>query len=253
MSRAMMPRALPSTMMSSSISWRVYVVDRAGRDLALERLVGADQQLLAGLAAGVEGARDLHAAEGAVVEQAAVLAGERDALRDALVDDVGADLGQAVDVRLARAVVAALDRVVEEAVDGVAVLLVVLRGVDAALGGDRVRAARGVLVAEGLHVVAGLAERGGGRGAGQAGADDDDVELAAVGRVDQAGLELAVRPALGDRAGRAPWCRRAARRACSSRRRRRSRRRGAAGARPRLRDGVGHVHVVAHERGPLTW
>ena len=60
----------------------------AGGDLALEGLVGADQQLLAGLAAGVEGAGDLHAAEGAVVEQAAVLAGERDALRDALVDDV---------------------------------------------------------------------------------------------------------------------------------------------------------------------
>ena len=88
----------------------------AGRHLALERLVGADEQLLAGLAAGVERPGDLDAAEGAVVEQAAVLAGERDALRDALVDDVGADLGEAVDVRLARAVVAALDGVVEEAV-----------------------------------------------------------------------------------------------------------------------------------------
>ena len=73
----------------------------AGGDLPLERLVGADQQLLAGLAAGVERARDLDAAEGAVVEQAAVLAGERDALRDALVDDVHADLGQPVDVGLA--------------------------------------------------------------------------------------------------------------------------------------------------------
>ena len=97
------------------------MLDGAGGDLALERLVGADQQLLAGLAAGVEGAGDLHAAERAVVEQAAVLAGERDALRDALVDDVGADLGQPVDVRLARAVVAALDGVVEEPVDRVAV------------------------------------------------------------------------------------------------------------------------------------
>jgi hypothetical protein len=58
-------------------------------DLPLEGLVGAEQELLARLAAGVERARDLRAAEGAVVEQAAVLAGERDALRDALVDDVG--------------------------------------------------------------------------------------------------------------------------------------------------------------------
>ena len=126
----------------------------AGRDLPLQRLVGADQQLLAGLAAGVERAGDLHATEGAVVEQAAVLAGERDALGDALVDDAQADLGQAVDVRLARAVVAALDRVVEQPLDRVAVALVVLGGVDAALRGDRVGAARGVLVAEGLHHVA---------------------------------------------------------------------------------------------------
>ena len=173
---------------------------RAGGDLALEGLVGADQQLLAGLAAGVEGAGDLDAAEGAVVEQAAVLAGEGDALRDALVDDVPAHLGQAVDVGLARAVVAALDGVVEEPVDRVAVALVVLGGVDAALGGDRVRATRGVLVAEGLHDVAGLAQRRGGRGAGEAGADHDDREPAPVGRVGDPGLELAGVPPLVDRA-----------------------------------------------------
>ena len=171
---------------------------RAGGDLALEGLVGADQQLLAGLAAGVEGARDLDAAEGAVVQQAAVLAGERDALGDALVDDVQADLGQPVDVGLARAVVAALDGVVEEPVDRVAVALVVLGRVDAALGGDRVGAARGVLVAERLHHVAGLAERGGGGGAGQAGADHDHREAAAVGRVGDPGLELPGVPALVD-------------------------------------------------------
>ena len=174
----------------------------AGGDLALERLVGADQQLLAGLAAGVEGAGDLDAAERAVVEQAAVLAGERDALRDALVDDVRADLGQPVDVRLAAAVVAALDRVVEEPVGGVAVALVVLGRVDAALGGDRVGPARGVLVAERLHDVAGLAERGRGRGAGQAGADDDDREPATVGGVGDPGLELAGLPPLVERAAR---------------------------------------------------
>ena len=65
---------------------------RAGVDLAHQRLVGAEQQLLAGLAARVERARDLRAAERAVVEQPAVLARERHALRDALVDDVDADI-----------------------------------------------------------------------------------------------------------------------------------------------------------------
>ena len=177
-------------------------LDRAGGDLALEGLVGADEQLLAGLSPGVEGARDLDAAERAVVQQAAVLTGERHALCHALVDDVGAHLREAVDVRLARAVVAALDRVVEEPVDGVAVALVVLGRVDAALRGDRVGPARGVLVAEGLHDVPRLAQRRGGARAGQAGADHDHREPAAVGRVGDAGLELAGVPALVDRPAR---------------------------------------------------
>jgi hypothetical protein len=105
-------------------------------DLALEGLVGADEQLLAGLSAGVEGAGDLHAAERAVVEHAAVLAGEGHPLCDALVDDGGRDLGEPVHVRLAGTEVAALDGVVEQAVRRVVVVLVVLRGVDPALGGD---------------------------------------------------------------------------------------------------------------------
>ena len=199
-SRTTMPRAWPSTTIRSSISCRVYIVDVAGRDLPLERLVGAEQQLLAGLAAGVEGARDLRAAEGAVVEQAAVLAGERHALGDALVDDVDADLGEPVDVRLAGAEVAALDRVVEQPVDAVAVVAVVLGGVDAALRGDRVRAARAVLVAEGLDVVAELGQGRRGGAAGQAGADDDDRDLALVGRVDQLGARSGAAPSALDRA-----------------------------------------------------
>jgi hypothetical protein len=53
-----------------------------------------------------------------------------------------------VDVGLAGAEVAAFDRVVEEAVHAVAVVLVVLGGVDAALRGDAVRAAGAVVEAE---------------------------------------------------------------------------------------------------------
>ena len=128
--------------------------DRAEPDLLGQRLVGAEQELLAGLAPGVERAAHLGAAEGAVVEQAAVLAGEGHALGGALVDDVDRHLGQPVHVRLAAAVVAALHRVVEEAVDAVAVAVVVLGGVDAALGGDRVGPAGRVVEGEDLHVVA---------------------------------------------------------------------------------------------------
>jgi hypothetical protein len=59
-----------------------------------------------------------------------------------LIDDVQADLREPVDVSLSRAEVAALDGVVEEPVDAVAVVAVVLRGVDSALRRDAVRAAR---------------------------------------------------------------------------------------------------------------
>ena len=81
---------------------------RAGVDLPQHRLIRAEQQLLAGLPAGVERARHLRAAERAVVEQPAVLARERDAGRHALIDDVDAQLREPVDVRFARAIVAAL-------------------------------------------------------------------------------------------------------------------------------------------------
>ncbi len=176
-------------------------LDVSGGDLPGERLVGAEEELLPGLAAGVEGAGDLDAAEGAGVEEAAVLAGEGDALGDALVDDLDGDLGEAVDVGLAGPEVAALDGVVEEAVHRVAVVAVVLGGVDAALGGDGVGAARGVLVAELDDVVALFGQGGAGGAARETGADDDDAVLAPVGGVDQLRLEAAGVPAFGDGSG----------------------------------------------------
>ena len=137
--------------------------DVAGIHLPQHRLVGAEQQLLACLAARVERSRDLRAAERPVVEQAAIFARERHAGRHALVDDVDAQLRQPVDVGFARAIVAALDRVVEQAVHAVAVVAVVLRGVDAALRGDAVRAPGAVEDAEQLDAVSLLAERRRGR------------------------------------------------------------------------------------------
>ena len=81
---------------------------------------------------------------------------------DTLVDDVRADRGEPVNVRLAGAVIATFDGVVEQAVDRITVILVVLRGVNSALGRDRVSATRRVLVAEVLDAVTGLTESCGG-------------------------------------------------------------------------------------------
>ena len=131
-------------------------LDAAGGDFLVERGVGAEEELLAGLATGVEGPADLGTAEGAIGKHAAVFTGEGNALGDALVDDVDADFGEAVDVGLTGAEVAAFDGVIEETVDAVAVVLVVLGRIDAALGCDGVGAAGAVLEAEAFHLVAEL-------------------------------------------------------------------------------------------------
>jgi len=57
-------------------------------------------------------------------------------LRDALIDDVGADLSEPINVRFSRAEIATLDRVVEKSVNRVTVILIILRRVDSTLGGD---------------------------------------------------------------------------------------------------------------------
>ena len=74
-------------------------------------------------------------------------------MSDTLVDNVSADFCKAVYVCLARAEVAALYGVVEKPINAVAVVLVVLGGIDTALCRDRVRAAGAVLVAEALYII----------------------------------------------------------------------------------------------------
>ncbi len=119
----------------------------------------------------------------------------------ALIDDVAADLGQTIDIGLAGPEIAALDGVVKEPEDGVAVILIVLGGVDAALGRDGMAPAGTVLQAEGLDIVAKFGQGGGGRGPGQAGADHDDGEFAFIGRIDQFAFKTVLVPFFGQGAG----------------------------------------------------
>src|SRR5579864_4318022 len=166
--------------------------------LVFESLVRAEQKLLAGLAAGVESARDLRAAEGSVGQRAGILAGEGNALSYALVDDVDADLREPVDIGLARSEVAAFDGVVEQAKDAVTIVVIVFRGVDTALSSDAVRAARRILKAEALHVVAELAQAGGRGCSGEPGTNDEDGVFALVGRIHQLHFEARLIPEFFD-------------------------------------------------------
>ena len=163
-------------------------------NLAAQRRIGPEQELLACLALRVEGPAHLHPTKRAVVEQPAILTGEGHALRHALVDDARADFRQAVHVGLTAAVVAALHGVVEESVHRVAVVLVVLGGVDAALGCDGVCTTWAVLETESLHVVTHLSQRRGRRAACQSRAHHNDVDQTLVGWVDQANVVFVVGP-----------------------------------------------------------
>ena len=163
--------------------------------------VRAEQELLAGLAARIERARYLRPAERAVVEISRIVAGERDSLGNGLVDDGVAHLREPINVRLARAEVAALDRVTEEALDAVPIIWIVLGSIDAALGSDAVAPAGRVLKAEGINMIAELAQ---GRGCGRArqtGTDHDDPVLPLVRGGDQLQFLLAFVPLLMQGAG----------------------------------------------------
>jgi len=133
-----------------------------GRDLTVKSCICAEKKLLASLASGIESTAYLNSSEGAVGEISAIFTSERNSFRYTLVDDGGTYLGETIDVRLTAAVITSLDGVIEEAVDGVIVVLVILCGVDSSLSGDRVRAARRIADAEDLDIVAKFTESGGG-------------------------------------------------------------------------------------------
>ncbi len=163
-------------------------------DLAAERAVCAEQQLLTGLTLCIEGTTNLRATEGTVVEQTAVFTRERNTLCHALIDDVIRHLRQTINVRLTRTVVTSLDRIVVETIYGVTVVLVVLRCIDTTLRSDRVRTTRTVLNTEVQYVESHLCERSSSRSTGETRTYDNHVETTFVCRVHQFLMVLIVRP-----------------------------------------------------------
>src|SRR5580693_7728961 len=63
----------------------------AGSDLMGESLIGAQQQLLAGLASGVKSSRYLSSTKRTIAQQPAVFPRKRDSLSHTLVNDIHAD------------------------------------------------------------------------------------------------------------------------------------------------------------------
>ena len=154
---ARVPGGIAAVWVSNGI-WAGWLLSRRTR-LWPGYVAAGMASLLAGLPPSIERTRHLGAAERTVVKQSAVLTRKWDPLSNTLINDLRTDLGQPVTVGLARTVVATLDRVVEQAVDAIAVIAIILGCVDTALRGDRVRPTRRVLIAEALDVIARLAKR----------------------------------------------------------------------------------------------
>ena len=168
--------------------------NRAGFYLARECRVSTEQQLLTGLAAGIESTGNLSTAERAVVQVASVVTGKRYALGNTLVDDVVRYLSQTPDVCFTGTEVAALDGIVEETINGVTVVRIVLSSVDAALRCDGVSAAGAVLIAEGFNLVAKLAKRSSCGTTGEAGSDAENFVFTLIRRIDQLRFEAMTIP-----------------------------------------------------------
>ena len=173
-------------------------LDVALADFLLHSLVGTQEQLLTGLTAAVEGTLELGTTEGAVVEQTTVFTAEGHALGHALVDDVAGHLSQTVHVGLTGAEVATLHGVVEQTVHRVTVVLIVVSSVDTTLSSDGVSAAGAVLVAEAVHIVAQLSQRGGSSATSQTGTHHEHRVLTAVVGVDELGFALVLGPLLSN-------------------------------------------------------
>jgi hypothetical protein len=146
---------------------------------AAHLLVQRIQELLPGGGSGEGGAVVQGAAEAAEVQQAFGSAVEGHAQAVHHVDDRGRGFAHGEDGGLVAQEVAALDRVHEVDVGGVAFALGVDGAVDAALGADRV-AALDVHHAEDVDLEAQFAGLHGGREACQASADDQDSLLAHI-------------------------------------------------------------------------
>ena len=101
--------------------------------------------------------------KGAIGEVSAVFAGKGNPLCHTLIDNVATDFSKTMDIGLPGPEITPFDGVVEKPVHAVAVILVVLCGVDPPLSGNGVGSSRAVLIAETLYLIAKLSK---GRGSG---------------------------------------------------------------------------------------
>jgi hypothetical protein len=111
-----------------------------------------------------------------------------------LINDIHTHFREPVDVAFPGTVVSAFDGIVKQAVNAIAVILIILGRINSTLCRNAVRAARAVLKAERLYVISKLAQRCGGGGPCQTRSHYNDFVFTLVGRIDQLQVKLVPGP-----------------------------------------------------------
>ena len=173
-------------------------LDRTLRHLTHQSLISAEKKLLSGLSTSIERAGNLGSAKRTVSQKSTVVTSKRNALRHALVDNQIGVFGKAVHVRFTSTEVAAFYRIIEQTVNGVAIVRVILRRIDTALSGNRVGTARRILIAESQNIVAEFSERSGSACAGKTGSHHNHLEFTLVRGVHQFKFKFMASPLFGD-------------------------------------------------------
>ena len=174
-------------------------------NLTAQCWISTQKQLLSGLAAGIECTGYLSTTEWTVIQQSTIFTSERNTLSYALVDNAIGNFSQTINVSFTSTVVTTLDCIIEQTINGVAIILIVLSSIDTALCCDRVCTTRRVLDTEVQHIESHFCQRSCSRSTGQTSTYHDDIQTTLVCRVHQFLVIFIIFPLLSQWALRDFW------------------------------------------------
>ena len=166
-------------------------------DLPVHCRIGPQQQLLSSLSFSVEGSGNQYPSKRAVVQQAAIVPGKGNPLGNTLINDIGRNLCQTINIGFSGTVIPSLDGIVKKSVGRITIPLIVFCGIDPSLGSDRMRSSWRILKTKCFDIVTQFGQSRRGRCSCQTGTHHNDIDQTLVGRTDKVDFTLMVGPFFG--------------------------------------------------------
>ena len=173
--------------------------DSPQSNLPTQRRVSPQKELLPRRSPCIESSRYLRPSERTIRQHSPILPRKRHPLGHTLVDDIDAYLCQPMYIRLPRAKISSLDRVVKQPVHRITVILIILGRINSTLGRNRVRPTRAILETEGFYPIPQLRQTCGSRGPCQTRPDHNHLVLPLVGGIHQTRIRLKPCPLVSQR------------------------------------------------------